>query len=246
MRILDEIQLSAFDATTRENTRRVGLRFLPAIAIQVEDVLGPNSQALDVGGSTGAIADWFLDRYPNRWTVLDLSEHLLSKNAPHPRKTVMVGDALNLARRLPQSSYDLVLMHRLLHHLVGDTYRGSIENIRSALSGVHHILRPDGYLSIIDTPYDGFLGDSLASCLLYYGTRSRLLAGITRRLGANTAGTGICYLSAAQWTAMFESTAFSVVNQDRIGGVHPSWVIHLLTCMKRMYSRHWLLKPIKT
>jgi len=163
------------------------------------------------------LTDWFLARYPSSsWTVFDNSSHLLAKNSTDARKTVVCGKAQFLHKHLEGRRCDLAIMHCVLHHLVGMSYRESLDFIASALRQARSLLQPDGHLSVIEIAYDGWPVDSWASHILYGLTSSRTLAPITGTLGANTAGVGVCYLSSDCWRRVLHDVGFQIVHQEEL------------------------------
>jgi hypothetical protein len=59
--------------------------------------------------------------------------------------------------------------------------------------------------------YQGWLFESLPGRLVYHVTAARLIAGLSRRMGANTAGVGVCFLSKSQWFTSFRDCGFETV-----------------------------------
>jgi len=153
---------------------------------------------LDVGGGNGKFADKLLSHYPKaRGTVLDNSELLLSRNQQNPRKSLICDSVENLSKL--QGKYDIVCFNWLLHHLVGNSYSETRKNISTALEAVIPLLSERGRISIFENMYNGLIFDGLPSYLIFTLTSSKALAGFTRKMGANTAGVGVCFLSRKQW-----------------------------------------------
>jgi SAM-dependent methyltransferase len=218
---------------------------------QIEVLLSPylaqHSEArfLDLGGGTGRLADTLLARHEScSATVGDNSEALLSRNQPNPRKTVQRVEAWHLAEVFGAQSFDVVFVHRLLHHLVSGSYRESLRLIQSVLEQCATILRPHGRLSIIENIWDGWPVHSLAGRLLYYATSSRMAAPLTRRLGANTAGTGVCYLS-DHLLKQFLGRAGLCVEVRQVFAIHHyPWYIRYPTLVRQDRSLHYWCKPV--
>jgi len=158
---------------------------------------------LDVGGGNGLFADKILAEYPmSRVTVLDLSQMLLAKNRPHPRKNVVLGSALEL--KAIQDRWDLICINWLLHHLVAESYASSIANILSVLGQARELITPRGRLSVYENMFDGILIDRAPGRIIYELTATRWLSAFTRLAGANTGGVGVCFLSEQQWRRIFQ------------------------------------------
>lgn len=166
---------------------------------------------IDLGGGNGNFADRLLDAFPGaRGTVLDSSRLLLDRNAPHPRKRLVEGGVEDIAGLLGEERFDLACLNWVLHHLVADTHRRSIENQREILRRVKGMLRPGGRLSVFENFYNGALIDWLPGRLIFEATASRALSPLTRRLGANTAGVGVCFRSRREWVEALEAAGYRI------------------------------------
>ncbi len=204
----------------------------------------PDARFLDLGGGPGRFSDLLLATYESASVVVaDSSELLLSRNRPHPRKTVVGVDASRLAEAFDHGSFDVIFVHRLLHHLVGDSYAESIAFIEAVLCQCAAVLKPDGRLSIIENIWNGRFIDGLASRLLYHATSSRLVAPISRRLGANTAGTGVCYLSDRLLVRLLRQAGLSVQTQQTLGALRFAWYIRYPTLLRNAQSVHYWCGP---
>ena len=154
---------------------------------------------LDIGGGNGTFADRVLSFYPKaRGTVLDNSELLLSRNVKNERKTLILASAENLTS-IDAGSYDMISCNWVLHHLVDSSYSRSREHQLNALKQMKRLLTPRGRISVFENNYAGFVQDNLPGRIIYAATSSKILAGLARRMGANTAGVGVCFLSKDEW-----------------------------------------------
>jgi SAM-dependent methyltransferase len=159
---------------------------------------------LDVGGGRGFFADRLLQRFPNaHGTVLDNSEILLSMNACDPRKALLLGSATELTKQLKDRNFDVAFFNLSLHHFVSDSYSASRKLQRVALEQVLGVLASRGRIVVTENLFEGFGVDNFPGFLVYVLTSSKLLAPLVRRLGANTAGCGVCFLSAHAWRREF-------------------------------------------
>jgi ubiquinone/menaquinone biosynthesis C-methylase UbiE len=207
-RQLDDAQLESFDVEyVRDDRWRV-------VEEKLETRFGAGRFTfLDIGGGNGVFCDRILDRFPlAEGTVLDSSELLLSRNRSHTRKRLVDDTAEHLERRFSPHSFDVIFVNWLLHHLVGETYHQTLGNMATMLKSASSLLSSRGGISIFENVYDGFLIDNLPGALIYQATSSRLLAPIARRLGANTAGVGVCFLSERKWTSVIEQAGLRVAS----------------------------------
>jgi hypothetical protein len=164
---------------------------------------------VDVGGGNGRFADRVLLNYAlATGAVLDTSSFLLSKNVPSPRKRLICANAGELAQQV--DPVDIIFCHWVLHHLVSSTsYSQSRANISHALVGIRSALTHRGRVSVYESNYDGYI-DPVPGRLIFALTSLKLAAPLVRKLGANTAGVGVCFLSRRQWHDTFGDAGFSI------------------------------------
>ena len=166
---------------------------------------------LDVGGGNGRFTDRLLTAYPKAiGTVLDNSELLLERNRPHERKTLINASVITIQRSAQR--YDLISLNWLLHHLVGNSYLESRQNIAATLTALPPLLTERGRVSIFENMYDGILWNGLPSRLIFQLTAAKRLAKLIRKMGANTAGVGVCFLSQRQWRAVIEQQNLEILH----------------------------------
>jgi Methyltransferase domain len=175
--------------------------------------------ALDVGGGNGIFSDSFLKRFENSDSlVVDISDHLLAKNVPHTRKRILRASILDLQNIEPDKKYDVIFLNWILHHLVGETYQSSIDNINECLKLIATRLAPDGLICIGENDYSGYLDLDLPSRLIFMVTavRNPVVSALVRR-HANTAGTGVCFLSRSSWKRQFSKHNLSFAHASYEG-----------------------------
>ena len=170
---------------------------------------------LDIGGGNGVFADRILGKYTgSSCTVLDNSEYLLSLNKESDRKTIVCESVENLGGALAGRKYDIVFLNWLLHHLVSGSYNKTRSNMVECLTQATGLLSPRGRVSVFENLYDGLLFDAFPGYFIYRLTASRMLAPLTKRLGANTAGVGVCFLSRREWEKTVGSSGLAVASFD--------------------------------
>lgn len=216
VRVLDDSQVEAFDTDYMYEGRWLKLK-----SFIDRDFPDGKFRILDVGGGNGNFADLVLRNYPGATAVVvDLSDLLLSKNKPDPRKSVLKGSATEL--QTVEGPFDIVCCNWLLHHLVGDSYGQSIKNIRGTLAQCRRLLSPRGRVCIWENRYDGMVLDGVPGRLIYELTSMRSIAKFTHAMGANTAGVGVCFQSRNQWQRHFESQGLKVTGQEADAHFHAS------------------------
>lgn len=206
MKKLSDEQVEAFDREYVDENRFARI-------CQKLDSDFPDGQFsfLDVGGGNGCFCDQLLARYPEaHGTVLDNSELLLARNRPHARKSLAFGSAMELGA-IP-GTYDVLALHWLLHHLVGNSYAESRANQLASLRAVRGMLTERGRVSLFENDYVGWAPDPLPTVAIYHATASKLAAPLAKALGANTAGVGVCFNSREGWQAMIRESGLALVD----------------------------------
>lgn len=168
-------------------------------------------RALDIGGANGRFSDRLLAEYPQAQAiVLDSSEYLLNQNLPNDRKTLVLGSATEMPKQLGNQKFDFVFVNCLLHHLVSSSYATSRQVIRGVLQDISGVLAENGRISIWENVFEGVFWHGLPSRAIFEITSKRPLAKLGRKLGANTAGVGVCFLSRRQWRQELESVGLTI------------------------------------
>jgi SAM-dependent methyltransferase len=162
---------------------------------------------LDVGGGNGLWADRLLEAFPAAHAVvLEPSDLLLQRNVAHRRKRLVRGTAATL----PDERFDLICVHWLLHHLVGNSYRATVRAQIETLRRLGQHLTSTGRIGVFENMYTGSLWHDMPGRLIYAATSLRSLAPLTRRLGANTAGVGVAFHSRRAWEAIIAAAELQI------------------------------------
>ncbi|HEY2464420.1 MAG TPA: class I SAM-dependent methyltransferase [Steroidobacteraceae bacterium] len=204
---LDESQNEAFDYEYHSEVELTGkLAF-------IRDVFpnGPG-RILDIGGGNGKFMDRLLAEFPDaEGYLIDISQNLLDKNQPNPKKHLIHGSFEDLPKLLPGKTFDLVTINWVLHHLIGPSYRRSVENVEQALAMTSGMLSPQGLILVAENEYQGLLESNVPSHVIYTITRIRnpAFVGLARRY-FNTAGVGVCFQSKRGWFNIFKRTGLRV------------------------------------
>jgi len=83
--------------------------------------------------------------------------------------------------------------------------------IMETIRDLEKLLTERGRLSIIEIVYDAYAIDRLPSKLIFGVTASRILAPLARKLGANSAGCGVCYMSLKQLHDLLAQAGLEIV-----------------------------------
>ena len=205
LRKLDQDQLDYFaqdghvvyDDQWHEQTGRIPAEVADANA---------DFRVLDIGGANGRFSDRLLSEYPRaQAVVLDNSEHLLSQNQPNDRKKIVLGSATDLPSLFESEKFDFIFINCLLHHLVTSSYQESRRVIAQVLSDMSGVLAANGRISIWENIFEGVFWHGLPGRMIFEITSIPAMARLVRKLGANTAGVGVCFLSRNQWEQELES-----------------------------------------
>ena len=117
------------------------------IRTSIEEAISGTESLLDVGN--GGVFDYDTS-LARKIVALDLFLEELPQDYTRPANaTLKNGSALDIPE--PSESFDAVLMVMLLHHLVGNTTRESVQNVRRALVEAYRVLRPGGKLVVIES-----------------------------------------------------------------------------------------------
>lgn len=166
---------------------------------------------LDVGGGNGKYADKVLRNFAQASVVIvEPDSFLAEKNHPHERKQVIQSTFQNVA--LPQR-LQAIQFNWVLHHFVTDGYHNTCCLQRQALKEAYSALEPGGIIMIFENFYEGGVIEDLPSQLIFHLTSSELLAPITDKLGANTAGVGVCFHSAQFWREQLDLAGFCHIQE---------------------------------
>lgn len=168
---------------------------------------------LDLGGGNGVFSDRLLAAYPKAECILlDNSELLIQRNTKNTRKTTILASIENMNEKLKGHKFDIIFINWLLHHLVADSYSKTQYNSEFALVSSKDLLKENGRVAVFENISDGIIFDNLPSHLIFHLTSSKLLAPITSKLGANTAGIGLCYRSKQAWLDIFSKCGLYKLN----------------------------------
>ena len=163
-------------------------------------------EMLDVGGGNGKYVDRFLFNFPNaNCTIVEPEQYLLDKNIRNRRKTLVAGTFQDLPKN---KTFDAIQFNWVLHHFISDSYAKSCRLQLEGLNQAYDLLNPGGIVMIFENFYRGTLADDSASRVIYELTASRMLKYLTEKLGANTAGVGVCFHSENYWLEQLTEADF--------------------------------------
>ena len=203
-----------------------------------------NFSFLDIGGGNGVFCDKVLNTFPKSTAVLlDNSEYLVSLNKKSERKRIICDSVENIDKLFQGETFNVVFLNLVLHHFVSNSYKSTHNNVTNTFLRLKPLLSSNGYVYVFEDFYNGLIFDGLASYLIYTLTSSKMLAGLTRKFGANTGGTGVCFRSRKQWGKIIDECGYKIIHE---GESHlftfPSWKRILLHMGKVNMGYLWLKK----
>ncbi len=134
--------------------------------------------------------------------------------------------------------YDFIIFRTVLHHLIADTESDTYQTQLTALTKAKSLLKPDGFIFVSENFYQPWIGTDTTSRIIFAVTscKAKGIAGLARRLGANTAGEGVRFRSLQAWTQIYDRVGFKIESHDLHpwwGGVMPFWQKLPLLCKDR-------------
>jgi SAM-dependent methyltransferase len=169
---------------------------------------------LDIGGGNGVFCDKVLETFPQSTAVLlDNSEYLISLNKSSTRKSVICDSVENVGMIIRDKKFDVIFLNLVLHHFVGNSYNATYKNVVNTFLHLKPLLSPRGNVYVFEDFYNGLIFDGLTGYLIFMLTSSKMLAGLTRRMGANTGGTGVCFRSKKQWEKIIRKCGYTIVHE---------------------------------
>ncbi|WP_023603269.1 methyltransferase [Aliivibrio logei] len=203
------IKLLSTEQTKAFDTEYVDAKMFTLVqqALESYSIINKPFTLMDVGGGNGKYADKFLSCYPNAHvTVLDSEYSLLEKNTSNQRKNLIHAPFQNVSD-IPKMQ--VIQFNWVLHHFVSSGYKESCALQLSGLKDAYELLEPGGVILIFENFYDGWPMKELPSNIIHQLTASTSLAAITSKMGANTAGVGVCFHSEQYWRDLLNTAGFN-------------------------------------
>jgi SAM-dependent methyltransferase len=198
----------------------------------------------DLGGGDGRVLDGCLDARPGSTAVLvDVAQEMVDANLQRPDKTVLRGNLVDLDPVLPEGMlFDVILFNVVLHHCIDDSVAATRDLQRRILRAAAGRLAPGGRILVLEQVHESPLVPDLAPWFIYQLTSSRILPGILRPLGANTAGVGVLFASERRLLRLFESAELDVSDARLFRMDGHSWKL-LVSGVTRSYQKLFVLQP---
>ena len=190
---------------------------------------------LDIGGGSGyfssLVYEYFFDMNIDcEVFVIDTIKYDTWRNKIfHGKITFIEVSAERLSQVFEKETFDIVFAKYVFHHFVKDTWKKSIDCMTSIIMQIKYIIKKDSYLCIVDQFYNGLLGDTSASRMIYRFTscRKSFFVKIFKNMGAQSAGVGVCFLSKKMWYKLFLAANFFVEKIEEPLPRKMKWYMHI-------------------
>lgn len=108
--------------------------------------------------------------------------------------------------------FDLIFCNKVFHHFVTDSYSGTLSMMLDCMKKLRKKLSRNGKLCILDILYDGIFLDNFPSWTIYQCTsqKNALVIKLFKRMGAQSAGNGVCFQSEKMWRRLISQSHLSI------------------------------------
>lgn len=217
MQEINDSQKKLYEKYDLEGSRRYLDRYLDKLEAFTDR---KNIKILDIGGASGHFAlllkEFFSENNVEVYVVDNTrydtwSEDELGKDIHFVHDSVEHLDVI-----FEDNTFDIVFANRVFHHFILDSWRKSLNEMESYLWMINGILKPDGMLFVMDHFYNGMVIDSATSFWIYTLTsvKNPAFAKIVKKLGAMTAGVGVCFQSEKMWIERIQKCGFEIKKVD--------------------------------
>ncbi|WP_341663831.1 class I SAM-dependent methyltransferase [Vibrio sp.] len=205
IRLLDPRQVANFDV---EYIDRSLFRLVRSVIDQ--NIHYPyHAHFLDVGGGNGLYADKLIAQYPGCCVdIVEPDSDMHAKNKPNKHKVLINGVYQQFEGT---QDYDMIQFNWVLHHFIAPSYAETHALQLQGLKTAYDMLGTEGIVIIFENFYEGKEHSNAPGKLIYRLTSSKLLKPLTSRLGANTAGVGVCFNSELHWREQLIKAGFNSV-----------------------------------
>ena len=132
--------------------------------------------------------------------------------------TTFVCDSVdNLKELFKGDTFDLIFANRVFHHFVQSSWQKSLNSMDQYMADIRYLLKKDGLFCVMDHFYDGIIFDSISSFLVYTFTsiKTPFITKLVKRMGAESAGVGTCFLSERMWKTKLIRSGFNIVHIEK-------------------------------
>lgn len=180
-----------------------------------------NLKILDIGGASGHFAlllkQYFSENGVEVYVLDTMQYSTWAKEELGDKIHFICDSAENLSKLFSENTFDIIFANRVFHHLVDKTWAKTLRGVERCMNAIQQILKEDGLLCIMELFYNGMVFDSSTSFLIYSLTsiKNPAFSGIVKKLGAATAGIGVCFQSEKMWLRLLDKCGFQIAHIER-------------------------------
>lgn len=172
---------------------------------------------LDIGGASGYFAmllKSFFQENGAEVYVLDITAYDTWTDSALGRDIHFICDSVeNLDKHFSSNTFDIVFANRVFHHFIDESWCATLTGMDRYLHAIRNLLKDNGTFFIMDHFYNGMIMDAASSFLIYSLTsiQDPVLSRIVKKLGAETAGVGVCFQSEKMWVNRIQKCGFDIL-----------------------------------
>ena len=178
-----------------------------------------NLKILDIGGGTGHFASVVMNYYKSNDVEVYVIDPVCEEALRNGETGVnfICDSAENLSSIFEENTFDIIFANRVFHHFVQSSWQKSLKGMDECMHAIYALLKNDGLFCVMDHFYDGAILDWGSSLLCYTFTsiKEPHIAKILKRMGAESAGVGTCFLSEKMWKDKLERTGFDILHIEK-------------------------------
>jgi ubiquinone/menaquinone biosynthesis C-methylase UbiE len=199
--------------------------------------IGENTiRILDIGGGSGyfsvALYEYFKGKNCEIYVIDPMRYDTWSKFSEKVK--FVQGTADDLSKIFNVGFFDIIFAKYVFHHFIKDTWEKTIVGMKSIIKQIQSIMKKNACFCIVDQFYNGLLGDTSASKMIYRFTKCQIpfLVKIFRKMGAESAGTGVCFLSKKMFLKLFHYAGFEIETLSEPLPTKMKWYRHIGLLLK--------------
>lgn len=210
-----------------------------------------NIKILDIGGATGHLAYLMKNHFEDNGCevyVVDPTVYDTWDESAFGKDVNFICDSIeNLKDIFEENSFDIIIANRVFHHFVHSSWRKSLKRMDEYMKAIHSLLKGDGVFCVMDHFYNGMIIDSASSFLIYSLTTIRVpaIAKFIKKMGAESAGVGTCFLSEKMWKKKITNAGFNIDCIERSKPAKLKLTKRLLMFKEEIHDNVIIASPIK-
>jgi ubiquinone/menaquinone biosynthesis C-methylase UbiE len=215
-KIINEHQRIQYENMEKEISKGLLLEF--------DDILSKyknnNSiKILDIGGASGNFALTVKEYFAGiNCEVIVIDNTKFETWTEFSNKITFIETSVdNLDTVFKENMFDIIFANRVFHHFVRESWKETVCGMKSIMGKIYKTLKQDGHLCIVDHFFDGMLFDKISSKLVYTisSCTFKPILAISKRIGVESAGIGVCFLSYNMWIELLRENNFIIERLKR-------------------------------